>query len=427
MSKTSIAIIGAGPYGLSLAAHLAARNVEHRIFGRPMLFWSQIAEAGGERYLKSYCFGTNISTPTPGFSFANYSEPRGLETFEPCSIGDFANYGRWFQKRNVGWLERIDVAQIALLPDGLAVTLADGERFVATTVVIATGLSCFAALPRVLTSLPPSLVTHTSRIARFAAFEGRDIAVIGAGQSALEAAALLHEVGARPQLLARKDSILWQTRVSQLRSLWRRLRSPISGLGTGPKAWALTQFPGAMHRFPQAWRTRFVKNHLPPEGAWWLRERVENRVPIHNGTMVVEAREAAGRVVLRLRDAKDGSDRELVVDHVIAGTGYDINVERLEFLHPKLRCAIQRLERAPRLNDIFESSVPGLHFVGPASAMSFGPLFRFVVGAEYTARILSQHLTARDCASGRANLSAGERKKEANVDERRSVGAAQSI
>ena len=154
-----------------------------------------------------------------------------------------------------------------------------------------------------------TLVTHTSRITGFAEFKGRDVAVIGAGQSALEAAALLHEAGARPQLLVRKDAILWQTRVSKERSLWRRLRSPIAELGTGPKAWALTHFPGAMHRFPAAWRTRFVKSHLPAEGAWWLRERVENRVPVHFGTTVVEAREAASRVSLRLRIAKDGSER----------------------------------------------------------------------------------------------------------------------
>ena len=99
MSRIPVAIVGAGPYALSLAAHLAARNVEHRIFGRPMLFWSQIAEAGADRYLKSYCFGTNISTPARGFSFADYSAPRGLETFEPCSIGDFAAYGLWFSTK----------------------------------------------------------------------------------------------------------------------------------------------------------------------------------------------------------------------------------------------------------------------------------------------------------------------------------------
>src|SRR5262249_13857015 len=145
------------------------------------------------------------------------------------------------------------------------------------------------------------LTTHTSGITRFAAFEGRDVAVIGSGQSALEAAALLNEFGARPQLLARDESILWQTQVSQTRSLWRRIRSPISGLGARPQAWALTNFPGAMHSAPEKWRIDFTKTHLPPEGAWWLRNRVENRVPVHLGTSVTDAREVAGRVALRLR------------------------------------------------------------------------------------------------------------------------------
>jgi cation diffusion facilitator CzcD-associated flavoprotein CzcO len=398
VSKPITIIIGAGPYGLSLAAHLAARNVEHRIFGHPMLFWSRIAEAGGERYLKSYCFGANISKPTPGFSFADYSEPRSLETFEPCSIGDFAFYGLWFQQKNVGWVEPNDVAHVAQQDKGFAVTLDDSERLVADRVVVATGLSYFAHVPAVLASLPPALVTHTADITGFAPFKDRDVAVIGAGQSALEAAALLHEAGARPQLLVREDSILWQRRVLRERSLWRRLRSPISGLGTGPRAWALTNFPGALHRLPANLRTCFVRNYLPPEGAWWLRERVEKRVPVHLGKTIIKAYEAGGRAALRLRDIKDGYENELLIDHVVAGTGYDIDVERLELLHPKLRRTIRRLGRAPKLNATFKSSAPGLYFIGPTSAMSFGPLFRFVVGAEYTARILSAHLASKASA-----------------------------
>lgn len=396
MTKVAVAIIGGGPYGLSLAAHLAARNVEHRIFGRPMQFWSDIAAAGGDRYLKSYCFGTNISTPTPGYSFADYSEPRRLETFEPCSMEQFAAYGHWFQQSNVPWLEPVDVVHVERqAAGGFTIILADGVRLVAERVVVATGLAGFAYVPPVIASLPPVFVTHTSRIASFAAFKARDVAVIGAGQSALEAAALLREAGARPQLLVREDSILWHNRVSLQRSLWRKLRSPISGLGTGPKAWALTHFPGAMHRVPTTWRTRFVKNHLPAEGAWWLRDRVENRMPIHTEATVVEAREATGRVTLKLRFAQDQSERQLVVDHVVAGSGYDIDVDRLKYIHSDLRGAIGRLKRAPRLNDAFGTSVPGLQFIGPASVMSFGPLFRFVVGAEYSARVVSAHLAER--------------------------------
>jgi FAD-dependent urate hydroxylase len=283
---------------------------------------------------------------------------------------------------------------VAREPSGFKVTLADGQCLTAGRVIIATGLTSFAYVPPAIASLPPALATHTSGIDSFAAFRGLDVAVVGAGQSALEAAALLHEAGARPQLLVREDAVRWMHRVPQSRSLWRRLRSPITSLGSGPKAWTLAHFPGALHRLPAALRTRLVKNHLPPEGAWWLRERVENRVPVQVGSVVIEARDVGGRAALRLRAANSDSERELIVDHVIAGTGYDIDVERLGFLDPTLRGAIQRLERAPRLNANFETSVPGLGVIGPASAMSFGPLFRFVGGSEYAARVVSAHLAS---------------------------------
>lgn len=393
--RTTVAIVGAGPYGLSLAAHLAARNIEHRILGDPMLFWSKIALAGGERYLKSYCFGTNISSPKPGYAFADYSKPRGLETFEPCSMMDFADYGRWFQQDNVAWAEPVDVSYVTRQTDGFVVSLANGERFTAAHVVVATGLAYFAHVPPALASLPSDLAIHTSCIANFASYRGRDVAVIGADQSALEAAALLYEAGARPQLLVRENNILWMNRVSQERSIWRRIRSPISGLGTGPKAWTLTEFPGMPHRVPAALRTRFVKNHLPAERAWWLRDRVVDHVPIHFSATVIDARPVGSHVALRLCGPQHGPERELVVDQVIAGSGYNIDVESLDFLHPEVRGAVQRVERAPRLNAAFESSIPGLSFIGPASAMSFGPLFRFVVGAEYTARVVVANLASR--------------------------------
>jgi FAD-dependent urate hydroxylase len=391
MRKGIVAIIGAGPYGLSLAAHLAARNVEHRIFGHPMLFWSKIAEAGGERYLKSFCFGTNLSSPMPGSSFTDYNIPRGLETFEPCSIGDFAAYGLWFQKKNVTWVEPIEAEHVSKTANGFEIVLSNGERVAAADVVIATGLSYFAVVPRVLDSLPDDLVTHTSKVTAFAPFKGRSVAVIGAGQSALEAAALLNEAGAQPQLLVRENALLWHTRSPRTRSLRQRLRSPISGLGGGWRAWVLTRFPSIPYHLSATWRARFLKNYLPPEGAWWLRKRIENVVPVHLSTHVTAARrDASGRVLLHL--VTGGNVRHITVDHVVAGSGYNIDVERIAFFEGDLRVALRREAGAPKLNARFESSVPGLYFIGPLSQMSFGPLFRFVVGADYTARTISTHL-----------------------------------
>jgi thioredoxin reductase len=376
-----------------VAAHLAEFQIEHRIFGRPMQFWNQIAQAADKRYLKSYCFGTNLSSPSPGFSFSDYNTPRGLETFEPCSMGNFAAYGRWFQENKVPWVEPVDVSHVSLEGDRFSISLSNGEHCFADQVVVATGLASFSNVPRALASLQSDRVKHTSEITGFSTFKGRRIAVLGAGQSALEAAVLLHEAGAEPTLLVREHSISWHSRVRQKRSLWRRLRSPITGLGTGPKAWALTRFPRALHRMPDSIRTRFVKTHLPAEGAWWLRERFEGNVPALFGTEVIEARDTSCGVTLTVRNAKDQATREITFDQVIAGSGYIVDVDRLTFLDESLRGKIKRLERSPKLNATFESSVPGLRFVGAASAMSFGPLFRFVVGAEYTARTISKALS----------------------------------
>ena len=143
MSRQRVAIIGGGPYGpprARLASHLADRNVKHRIFGQPMAFWTQIARAGARRYLKSYCFGTNISSPRPGSTFADYNGPRGLETFEPCSIANFADYGLWFQQQQVDWIEPVDVANVSRFKQGYVLTLSNGDEVEASDVIVATGL-----------------------------------------------------------------------------------------------------------------------------------------------------------------------------------------------------------------------------------------------------------------------------------------------
>ena len=259
-----MAIIGGGPYGLSLASHLADRNIAHRIFGQPMAFWTQIARAGARRYLKSYCFGTNISSPRPGFAFADYNEPRGLETFEPCSIANFAEYGRWFQESQVDWIEPVNVANVRRLRHGFILTLSNGDEFEASDVIVATGLANFAKMPHALRTLPGAVAMHTANVDGFAAFQGLEVAVVGAGQSALEAAALLHEAGASPRLLIRDPSIRWMTRGSRTPTPWQRIRSPISTLGGGPKAWAFTQAPGAFHRLPSARATSSLRTSFRP-------------------------------------------------------------------------------------------------------------------------------------------------------------------
>jgi hypothetical protein len=165
-------------------------------------------------------------------------------------------------------------------------------------------------------------------------------------------------------------------------------------LGHGRDNWVLEHIPMLMHYLPVEQRLRFTHTHLGPGGAWWLRDRVEGKIPIDTDASVVRATVQGQKIHLRV--LQDGTTlHELVADHVIAGTGYEVDVDRLPFISPELATNIRRLERAPRLSRHFESSVRGLYFIGVAAAASFGPLLRFVAGSRFAVSTVARHLATR--------------------------------
>lgn len=400
----TVVIVGAGPYGLSLAAHFNAQGIKYRIFGEPMRFWSKIAAGGDARFLKSFPFATSLSAPAPGSDLIDYIGSQDEDEFSPCSMRTFMEYGKWFQNKNVPQVEPYNVVNIKRGLGGFIVSLETGETVNASQVIVATGLANFSNIPEIFADLSDDRVYHTVDLEALDRFVGKRVAVIGAGQSALEAAALLHEVGALPHLLVREDKVVWHVRVNKKRSWWEKVRKPVSGLGVGPKAWALFNFPGLLHMFPDRFRAFLARTYLSAEGAWWLRSRVEGIVPIQLNTTVLKASEVGGEVALVLSSREQG-EQHLAVDLVVAGSGYQIDVDCLEFLDQGIRREIERVKKSPRLSSKFESSVDGLYFIGPIAAMSFGPLFRFVVGADYTARTISRYLERRSAGEVDPRLS----------------------
>jgi pyridine nucleotide-disulfide oxidoreductase len=382
-----VLIAGAGPYGVSLASHLRQRQVPFRIFGQPMRFFLDMPRG---IFLKSFAFGTTIETPEH-ITFDRWCRERRLEDREPCKIESFTEYGLWLQKKLVPEVEPVDVELVEGIQGGFRVTLSSGERVDARRVVVAVGLRYFPRRPPVLAGLPPELVSHTSEHRSYDQYGGKDVCVIGAGQSACEAAALLHESGARVRQLVRKDRQIFHTKTPIRRSILERLRAPVSVLGAGRLNWALEHFPLGPHLLPDATRVRLTRTHPCPAGAWWVRNRVEGKVTLHTGCEILSARAEGGGLVLHVRE-RDKGERDLRADHVVAGTGYEVDVDRLPFLSPELGARIDRIERAPRLNRHSESSVSGLYFVGVMSTFSFGPLFRFVAGTAYTGPTLARHL-----------------------------------
>jgi thioredoxin reductase len=388
-SGTDVAIIGAGPYGLSLAAYLRARGAKYRIFGEAMRFWLNMPVGIN---LKSLAFATNIAVPKSGYSFPEWCRQHGLEDFEPCTMQSFSAYGLEMQKRFVPDVEEVLVTNVSLRGGGFELALSSGERLHSRKVVVCTGLSGLAQIPDVLRELGPDRMRHTFDISDYSVFRNKTVAVIGAGSSAIEAGALVHEAGGCSEIFVREQEAVFHGRTPRMRPLWESIKDPITVLGASRTSWVLQQLPLSVYMLPRERRTRFVKRYLGPASPWWIKDRVLGKVPIHVRHEVVEVGNTGQRVQLKMRDGEGGL-RNLEVDFVIAGTGYDASVSRLRFLDPVILDRIHRIERAPTLNINFESSVPGLHFTGPLSFMCFGPLFRFVTGAEVTARRLARHLS----------------------------------
>ena len=380
-----VAIIGAGPYGLSVACHLRPRGVTFRIFGSPMKFWRDMPDIA----LKSFDFATNIYAPTPGYRFTDYCAARGISSAEPVAMSKFIEYGLWAQRELVPEVEDAQVTRLTREDGAFVLALAGGEQVRARRVVMAVGLAYFERMPDELAIDSPR-ITHTSRQKDYAAFAGKDVTVIGGGQSALEAAQLLHEHGANARIVVRGDGVWFGDRFPGSRPLIERIKNPNTVMGPGMLSWVLQTVPLIGHMLPEDRRVRLTRRHLGPFGTWWVRDAIEGKVPVLARTRITRARDDGSGVVLTLRD--DAGERELRTDHVIAGTGYEVDVDRIPFLDPDLARAVERVVRAPKLSRAFESSVPGLYFVGPSAMFSFGPLVRFVCGAEFAAPAVARHL-----------------------------------
>ena len=212
--------------------------------------------------------------------------------------------------------------------------------------------------------------------------------VLGSGASALDLVALLHEAGADATLLARASSLAFHDPPgAKPRGFWKRLRHPQSGIGPGLRSRFYTDAPLLFHQLPLSLRLKIVRTHLRPAAGWPMRDRVMGQVPLLLGYSIEGAEADGNRVRLHLV-AKDGTKKLYTAGHIIAATGYKPDLERLGFLDGKILSRIASVDNTPILSSDFQSSVPGIYFVGLAAANSFGPMLRFAFGSEFTARHL---------------------------------------
>jgi thioredoxin reductase len=398
------AIIGAGPYGLSVAAHFRQRGIPFRIFGRPMDSW--LAHMPKGMMLKSDGFASDIYDPESAFTLRQFCAERGIEYADsgvPVRLDTFVSYGLAFKDRMVPELEDKFVVSVDRLADGFHLQLQDGETFQARNVVLAVGITHFDYVPESLAHLSAEFLSHSSRHREVEPFRGKGVVVIGGGSSAMDLAGLLGEAGAKVQMVSRRTELKFHSQpTGKARSLWQQIRHPQSGLGPGMRSRFFADAPGAFYYLPERIRIEAVRRSLGPSGGWFIRDKVIGKVPLHLGCTPLGGEVLNGNVHLRVR-AQDGQEREIVTGHLIAATGYRVDLERLRFLSADIRAKVVVVNGAPVLSSSFESSIPGLYFAGVAAANSFGPVMRFAFGAGFAARTLTRAL-AKSLASAPASV-----------------------
>ena len=380
-----VVVIGSGPYGLSAAAHLKAKGMDVRVFGRPMEFWAKKMPSG--MLLRSPRVASNISDPSRQFTLDAYERAAGIAPIAPVALETFIGYGQWFQSQLLPDLDEREITSVRRIDGSFAITLENGGNFRAERVVVAAGVEPFQKIPAVFAELPPTQVSHCYQGCDVGAFRGRRVAVIGAGQSALESAALLDERGAKVELIAKIRELRW---IGQ--HPWLHRLGPLSSMlysphDVGPAGISrLVAAPNVVRQIPLGLRDKIRTRAVRPAGSRWLPPRLTG-VQLTTGRFVTEANCGKDEIELKL---DDGSRRH--VDHVLLGTGYTVDIGRYRFLSADVLRQVSVMDGYPRLRSGFASSVSGLHFTGATAARTFGPLLYFVAGTEFASRELTTRI-----------------------------------
>jgi FAD-dependent urate hydroxylase len=398
MSSVEVLVIGAGPFGLSISAYLRSLGVQHLVVGRPLETWRTHMPDG--MFLKSEPYGSVFASPQRGHDLEAFCKSRGLDyvpRLGPLSRARFLDYGDWYVEHLVPEILDDTVTQVTVVDGGFRVAFAGTATVFARRVVVATGVRPYAHIPAELAGLPSDLLSHTIDHHELADFKGRSVAVVGAGQSALEMAAILHENGAQVRLVARK-TVNWLTPNPEHISTLGHIRRPTNNLCEG---WHCTFWntPELYRLLPQDVKITKTRTVLGPSGSWWLKDRVDGVIEVLANHRVLSAAHNGSGVRLSL----DGPTDLVDVDHVVAGTGFRVDLARLPFLPAEVRSAIPDVKGYPVVSRVGESPVPGLYFAGAPTAFSIGPSARFIAGTHNVAAKLAKSL-ARHPRTGSGRL-----------------------
>jgi len=382
MKTHDVVIVGAGPYGLSVASHLKGSGIEPYVLGQPMAFWKDSMPGG--MLLRSAVEASNINSPGR-LAIFEYEKEIGRKLPNPLPIEDFIAFGEWFQKKRVPTVDTRFATKIARNGIGFNITLDDGEKMVGKSVVLALGIGYFVYRPAEFAGVPRELAPHSSDFRDLAEYKGLRVGVIGKGQSALEYAALLHENGADVEIITRAPGLAYRP-FAWRKNLFRKMTDlgpcrwlsykilPPTDLGDIKTARKMAN-PDSFRRQPPEVQEKLLKDCARPVGAYWLPERLAS-VKVRTNTTVKGAEVAGKGVKLTFTDNSSAT-----YDRVMVATGYRIDVSKWQMLDEGLRNQIKKnADGYPAMSTGLETSVDNLYMTGVIGEKTLGPTQRFVTG-----------------------------------------------
>ncbi|MGZ6727867.1 MAG: NAD(P)-binding domain-containing protein [Gaiellaceae bacterium] len=376
-----VAIIGAGPYGLSVAAHL--RGLRTRIFGAHMETWRSRMPDG--MLLRSAWKDTSLSAPAGKGTIDAWAAATDEPREEPIRLERFLGYADWFTSKFVDEHDPAAVARVEAANGRYSLVTTAGDELLARRIVLAVGVTPFANAPPPFDGTMEDGVSFSTDRQDFKAMSGKRLAIVGGGQSALDAAVLALEAGVQTELIVRSRINWFEDREphytrSPLRQKLYDLAYPVVGYGPPPLN-RLATHPDLFAKLPPPWRRAATRRMLRPGAS-----------PAFHSAIVGQVRMTEEQTVTRLRRTSSGIELELSgggrrdVDRVVIAAGYRFRLDVLTMLSPELRERIAVADGWPDLDRYFRStSEPDLLFVGYPAEGRFGPAARYVLGVDFAA------------------------------------------
>ena len=383
-AATELLIVGAGPFGLAMAAHARHLNIGHLMVGRPMGFWRTHMPTG--MYLRSACdwhLDPQGVDTIEAFLRTQALTPRDVE---PLSLTRYLEYTHWFQERREiePWpvlVERLDGT------DGgghcFRATLSDGGTIDAANVVLAIGFEYFKNVPDDLRALlPGSRLQHTCDLVDFTQIGGRQCLIIGGRQSAFEWAALMAEAGAAAVHVVHRHDL-----PAFAEADWSWVNALVAGMLDNP-AWYRELSPAQKE---EVGRRLWAEGRLKLEP--WLASRLRREsVVLWPNTRISRCLERADGALDVTLDGRAGSDA-VVIDDIVFATGYKVQIGAVPLLaRGNLLPTLRAEQDLPVLDQYLQSSIPGLFITSMAAMRDFGPFFAFTVAARLSAQLIGRAL-----------------------------------